>query len=84
MGGIGDWFKRAFTPSDSDSESGAQYNRRYNESQRQAATADIGNLTEDEAKNAASSRAFRLGTYFTSPTGALKTSPRRGAKLIGS
>ena len=85
MGGLGDWFKRAFTPSKSDNQSGAQYNQEYNENQRKMAGAgdDLGNLTDDEAAQAASKRAFRLGTYFTSPTGVLDTAPRRGTKLMG-
>jgi len=48
-----------------------------------AAPASIGNLTDEEAKKAGSSRAFRIGTYFTSPTGVLNTAPRRGTKLVG-
>jgi len=83
MGGIGAWFQRAFTPSDSDNESGAQYNARYNAAQQAAAAGDIGNLTPEETKKAGSSRAFRIGTYFTSPTGVLNTAPRRGSKLVG-
>lgn len=78
MGALGAWFQRAFTPSKSDGQSGAQYNA----AKQQAP--GIGNLTEDEAQDAVSSRAFRLGTYFTSPTGALQTAPRRGTKLIGA
>ena len=80
MGAIGDWFARTFTPSDSDNESGTQYNARFNASQQNAGT---GNLTGAEAKNAAGSRAFRIGTYFTSPTGVLNTAKRRGTKLLG-
>ena len=83
MGGLGEWFKRAFTPSDSDNQSGAEYNQAYNESQRAAAAAGIGNLTDEEAKKKGSLRAFRIGTYFTSPTGSLNTASRRGTKLIG-
>jgi hypothetical protein len=83
MGAIGAWFQRAFTPSDSDNQSGAQYNAAYNASQQAAAAAGIGNLTDDEAKKAGSLRAFRIGTYFTSPTGSLNTASRRGTKLIG-
>jgi len=82
MGGMGEWFKRTFTPSDSDRQSGAQYNEAYNAAQR-AAAGTIGNLTQDEIKKAGSSRAFRIGTYFTSPTGTLNTAPRRGTKLVG-
>jgi hypothetical protein len=83
MGAIGDWFKRSFTPSDSDQQSGAQYNAAYN-IQQQAAAGSTGNLTADEAKSASASRAFRIGTFFTSPTGVLNTAKRRGTKLIGS
>jgi len=77
---MGDVCGRWFTPSDSDNESGAQYNARFNASQQNAGT---GNLTGAEAKNAAGSRAFRIGTYFTSPTGVLNTAKRRGTKLLG-
>jgi hypothetical protein len=79
MGAIGDWFKRAFTPSDSDRQSGAQYNAAYNAAQQ----GGTGNLTDDEAKGASASRAFRIGTFFTSPTGVLNTAKRRGTKLLG-
>lgn len=82
MGAVGAWFQRAFTPSDSDNQSGAQYNAAYNAAQGNAG--GIGNLTDEEAKKAGSSRAFRIGTYFTSPTGALNTAARRGTKLVGS
>lgn len=82
MGAIGDWFARTFTPSDSDQQSGAQYNAAYNAAQQAAATS-TGNLTDEEAKSAAGSRAFRIGTFFTSPTGVLNTAKRRGTKLIG-
>jgi len=77
---MGDVCGRWFTPSDSDNESGAQYNARFNASQQNA---DTGNLTGAEAKNAAGSHAFRIGTYFTSPTGVLNTAKRRGTKLLG-
>lgn len=82
MGAIGDWFARTFTPSDSDQQSGEQYNAAYNAAQRSAAVS-TGNLTDEEAKGAAASRAFRIGTFFTSPTGVLNTAKRRGTKLIG-
>jgi len=84
MGAIGEWFARTFTPSDSDNQSGAQYNEAYNASQRAAADAGIGNLTDEEAKQKGGFRGFRIGTYFTSPTGTLNTAPRRGTKLIGT
>ena len=84
MGAIGDWFARTFTPSDSDQQSGAQYNAAYNAAQQRAAgSSSTGNLTDDEAKGASASRAFRIGTFFTSPTGVLNTAKRRGTKLLG-
>jgi len=83
MGVLGAWFQKTFTPSDSDKQSGAEYNAAYNASQ-QAAAGSIGNLTDEEIKAGVSSRAFRLGTYFTSPTGVLNSAPRRGTKLIGT
>jgi len=77
---MGDVCARWVTPSDSDNESGAQYNARYTAAQQGA---NIGNLTAEETRKAGSSRAFRIGTYFTSPTGVLNTAPRRGSKLVG-
>jgi hypothetical protein len=82
MGAIGDWFARAFISSDSDQQSGAQYNATYNANQRASADS-TGNLTDEEAKSGSASRAFRIGTFFTSPTGVLNTAKRRGTKLLG-
>jgi len=45
---------------------------------------DLGNLTDEEAAKASSSRMFRIGSFFSSPTGVLNSSSRRGAKLIGN
>jgi hypothetical protein len=42
-----------------------------------------GNLTDEEASKASSSRLYRIGSFFTSPTGVLNSSTRRGAKLLG-
>lgn len=61
----------------------SQAGRREPESAGAPAASGIGNLTTEEAKKAGSSRAFRIGTYFTSPTGVLNTAPRRGTKLVG-
>jgi len=41
-------------------------------------------IPEEEAKAMAGSKAYRLATYFTSPTGVLNSSSRRGSKLISA
>jgi hypothetical protein len=47
-------------------------------------TEDIGDLTDEEAAaGAASRKAMRAETYFTSPTGVLGDAPKRGARLTG-
>lgn len=47
------------------------------------AAASTGDLTDAEVKKAGTSNLFRIGTFFTSPTGVLNSSTRRGSKLIG-
>jgi hypothetical protein len=46
-------------------------------------TEDIGDLSDEEAASAASRKAMRAETYFTSPTGVLGDAPKRGARLTG-
>jgi hypothetical protein len=46
-------------------------------------TEDIGDLSDEEAAGAASRKAMRAETYFTSPTGVLGDAPKRGARLTG-
>ena len=75
---------RWFTPSKSDHQSGAQYNALYTAASSSATAPETtGDLTPEENQEYANKRLFRLGTFFTSPTGALNSSPRRGSKLIG-
>jgi hypothetical protein len=75
---------RWFTPSKSDNQSGAEFNRLYTEQSTIASSANTtGNLTDEQAQSYGNKKLFRLGTFFTSPSGALNSSPRRGTKLIG-
>lgn len=76
---------RWFTPSKSDSQSGAEFNRIYTE-QSTAATAasTTGNLTPDQSQGYGNKKLYRLGTFFTSPTGVLNSGNRTGSKLTGS
>lgn len=40
-------------------------------------------LTDDEAKKAAGSKAYRAASYFSTPVGVLNTASRRGSRLSG-
>ena len=77
MGGFCEGVGRMFTPSDSDNQSGQQYNDAYNAGQAAAAAPVVegktGSATSLESieTQAAQRRLARLSRYFTSPTGTL-------------
>jgi len=75
---------RWLTPSKSDQQSGEEFNRLYTEQSTLAsAAASTGNLTPEQEQTYGNKKLFRLGTFFTSPSGVLNSSPRAGTKLIG-
>jgi len=76
---------RWFTPSKSDNQSGAEFNRIYTEQSTAASAASTtGNLTQEQSSSYGNKKLYRLGTFFTSPTGVLNSGSRAGSKLTGS
>jgi hypothetical protein len=48
-----------------------------------AAVPASGTMSDEESTALGAKRMFRIGAFYTSPTGVLNSAPRRGAKLVG-